>query len=272
MSQRAVGKIILLLILCSCCPVRLHAEDITTGDGRVFKNVSVVKFEAVGVVIKHDAGTKRIAWAELPAPLRQRYQAEARRQKVAEVQKLKQDLARAEAEAAKLNQTEDQPKNATTPPPAAPVKSSDSTATRGHSPAPAKPAKDQPPSKSDETVDAAELVQQFKTDSAAADESYQKQTFRVKGVIQRFEAKLLRRQYAVILESPEKFMRVVLRFDYPDDYRSIYTIQNGQKLVGRPAENKEVTLMTVGDSVVVQGRFRGLRDEEIVLTGCRTVH
>jgi len=271
MSPRAVGKIILLFLLCACCPIGLHAEDITTGDGRVFKNASVVKFEADGVVIKHDGGTKQIAWAELPAPLRRRYQAEARRQKEAEVQRLKQDLARAEAEAAKLNQAEDQPKNATTPPAAASVTSSDSTTPRGGRPAPAKPAGDPLSLKRDEIVDAAELVQQFKTDSAAAEERCQKKTFRVKGVIQRFEAKLFRRQYEVILQSPEKFMRVVLRFDYPDDYKSIYTIQNGQKLVGHPAENKEVTLMTVGDAVVFQGRCKGLRDAEIIFTGCKTV-
>ena len=272
MSPRAVGKIILLSLFCACCTVGFaHAEDITTSDGRVLKNASAVKFEADGVVIKHDGGTKQIAWAELPAPLRQRYQAEARQQKEAEIQKLKQDLARAEAEAAKLNQTEAQPKNEPTPPAAAPVKSSDSTTPRGRTPGPAKPAGDLTPLKRDEIVDAADLVQQFKTDSSAAEQRCQKKTFGVKGVIARFEAKLFRRQYEVILESPEKFMRVVLRFDYPDDFKSIYTIQKGQKLVGRPAENKEVTLMTVGDAVVFQGKCKGLRDAEIVFTGCKRV-
>ena len=272
MSPRAVGRIIILLfLLCGSCPIALQAEDITTNDGRVFKNASVVKLEAAGVVIKHDGGTKQIAWAELPAPLRQRYQAEARQQKEAEIQKLKQDLARAEAEAAKLNQTEAQPKNELKPSAAAPVKSSDSTTPRARTPGPAKPAGDLPLVKRDEIVDAAELVQQFKTDSAAAEERCQKKTFRVKGVIQRFVTKLFRRQYEVILESPEKFLRVVSRFDYPDDYKSVYTIQNGQKLVGRPAENKAVTLMTVGDAVVFQGRCKGLRDAEIVFTGCKMV-
>src|SRR5438552_2725520 len=272
MSPRAVGKIILLFLVCACCPIGFaHAEDITTSNGRVFKNASVVKFEADGVVIKHDGGTKQIAWAELPGPLRQRYQAEARQQKEAEIQKLKRDLARAETEAAKLNQAEAQPKNEDTPPAAEPLKSSDSTTKREHTPGPAKPAGDLPSVKRDEIVDAAELVQQFKTDSAAAEERCQKKTFRVKGVIQRFEAKLFLRQYEVILESPEKFLRVVLRFDYPDDYKSVYTIQNGQKLVGRPAENKAVTLMMVGDAVVFQGRCKGLRDAEIIFTGCKIV-
>src|SRR5262245_17798589 len=95
MFPRAVGIICLLFLFRASGPIGLHAEDITTGDGRVFKNASVIKFEAAGVVIKHHGGTKQIAWTELPAPLRQRYQAEARREKEAEVQKLKRDLPRA---------------------------------------------------------------------------------------------------------------------------------------------------------------------------------
>src|SRR5438552_9732337 len=186
MSPRAVGKIILLFLVCACCPIGFaHAEDITTSNGRVFKNASVVKFEADGVVIKHDGGTKQIAWAELPASLRQRYQTEARQQKEAEIRKLKQDLARAEAEAAKLNQA-DQPTTETTLPATARVKPSGSTTPREHATETAQPALNRPSLNRDEVVDSAELVQQFKTDSAAAGERYRQKTLRVKGVIQRF--------------------------------------------------------------------------------------
>ena len=270
MPPRAVGQFILLCFVCACGAIGLRGEDITTLDGRVFRNASVVKLEAAGVVIKHDGGTKQIAWAELPASLRQRYQTEARQQKEAEIRKLKQDLARAEAEAAKLNQA-DQPTTETTLPATARVKPSGSTTPREHATETAQPALNRPSLNRDEVVDSAELVQQFKTDSAAAGERYRQKTLRVKGVIQRFEPKLFLRQYAVILESPEKFMRVILRFDYPDAYKSIYTIQNGQRLVGRPAENKETTLMTVGDPIVIRGRCKGLREAEIVFTGCKTV-
>ena len=271
MPPRAVDTILLLFLACAWVTVKLEAEDITTNDGRVFKNATVVKFEADGVVIRHDGGTKQVAWSELPAPLRQRYQSEARRQKEVEIQKLKQDLARAEAEAAKLNLSEDQPKHTTNSLAAPPIKSSASTSPRGNAPAAAKPPGDRAALKPEEIVDAADLIAQFKTDSAAAEKSFQKKTFRVKGVVQRFESKLFLRQYGVVLESPEQFMRVVLRFDYPDDYKSIYTIQNGQKLVGHPARREEVTLMTVGDLVVIQGKCNGLRDAEIVFTGCKVV-
>jgi hypothetical protein len=223
-------------------------------------------------VIKHDGGTKQLTWAEFPAPLRQRYQAEARRQKEAEVQRLKQDLARAEAEAAKLNQSEAKPKNEDGPPAVAPVESPVSTPAAVRAPAPVKPAAvDRQTLRIDEVVDTADLIEEFKMDSAAANERYQKKAFRIKGLVERFETKLFRRKYDVVLKSPEKFLRVILRFDYPDEYKSIYTIQNGQKLVGHPAANKEVTMMTVGDAVVFQGTCKGLRGEEVILTGCKKV-
>ena len=271
MPPRAFGNILLLFLACACGTVKVDAEDIATNDGRVYKNATVVKFEAVGVVIRHDGGTRQVPWSDLPLPLRSRYQSEARRQKAAEIQKLKLDLARAEAEAATLNQSEARKVEVPSPPAAAPGNESNSTIPRASTPLTGKPPGDRAPLKPEEIVDAADLIAQFKTDSAAAEKSFQKKTFRVKGVVQRFESKLFLRQYGVVLESPEQFMRVVLRFDYPDDYKSIYTIQNGQKLVGHPARSQEVTLMTVGDLVVIQGKCNGLRDTEILFTGCKTV-
>jgi len=272
MSPRVVVNIILLRLLFGCFQVELRAEDITTSDGHVFKNASVIKLETDGVVIKHDGGTKRLAWTELPTPLQRRYQAEARRQKEAEVQKLKQDLARAEAEAAKLTQSEAKPKNEDGPPAVAPVESPVLTPAAVRTPAPVKPATvDRPSLKIDEVVDTADLIEEFKVDSAAANVRCKKQTFRIKGVVERFETKLFLRKYDVVLKSPEKFLRVVLRFDYPDEYKTIYTIQKGQKLVGHPAANKEVAMMTVGDSVLFQGTCKGLQDEEIIFTGCKRV-
>ena len=85
-------------------PRFVQGEDLQTSEGTVFTNAAVIRYEAEGIVVKHDAGTNRVAWKQLPAPTRQRFQAEARKQKEAEIQKLKQDLARAESEAAVLNE------------------------------------------------------------------------------------------------------------------------------------------------------------------------
>src|SRR5262249_50870101 len=148
-------------------------------------------------------GTKLILWKDLPEPLRQRYQAEARKRKDAEIQKLKQDLARAEAEAAKLNQTDSKPKTDTAPPPAVPDKPAVEKP-RVNEVKQSKPDAELVSQKPGETVDVAELVQQYKTDSASAERSYQKKTFRIRGVVERFEPILFVRKYTVLLESPEK--------------------------------------------------------------------
>jgi hypothetical protein len=63
-------------------------------------------------------------------------------------------------------------------------------------------------------------------------------------------------------------IRVVAAFDYPGDYRTIYTTQRGRTLVGKPAENKEIALMRAGDTIVFEGRCKGARDTEIAFTGC----
>ena len=75
----------------------------------------------------------------------------------------------------------------------------------------------------------------------------------------------------MIFESPDRFVRVVAAFDYPGDYRTVFTTQRGQTLVGKPAENTEVTLLRAGQTLVLQGRCKGARDVEIVFTGCAVV-
>ncbi len=256
-----------LLLFAIADPVR--PEDITTRDGEIFKNAQVIQFEAGGVILKHEGGTNRIVWKDLPPAARRRYQAEAWKRIEEEIQKLKQDLARAEAEAARLEEA-DGPSTAKKQPP--PEPSGNAGALRDAAEERARPVAGLPPLKPDEIMDAAELVQQFKSDPPAADQRYRKKTFRVRGVIERFEPKLFIRKYDVLLESPDRFVRVVAVFDYPNDYKSIYTTQRGQTLVGKPAENKEVTLLRAGQTLVLQGRCKGARDTEIVFTGCEVVH
>jgi len=260
---------VIFFVLLVACASFTRAEDITTTDGKVFKNAEVIRFEADGLVVKHEGGMNRIAWRELSVAVRQRYRAEARKQKEKEIQRLKQDLALAEAEAARLAPEQRQPESKNPPPP---EQSVNSTARRGAAEAPAKPLAELPPLRPDEMVDAADLVQQFKNDPPGADRRYHNKTFRVKGVIQRFEPKIFVRKYDVILESSDRFARVVAAFDYPNDYKTVFTTHRGQTLFGKPAENKEVTLLQAGQTIVFRGKCKGARDTEIVFTGCELVH
>jgi len=245
----------------------LRADDLTTADGTVFKNAQVIRYETDGVVIQHEGGTNRIDWKSLPAAVRLRYQAEARKQKEEEIQKLKNELARAQAEAARLEPDREQSEGEKR---TLPAKSAEAAADRSIGLS-AKPASELPALKPDEVVDVADLVRQFKDDPPGADRRYRKRNFRLKGTIERFDPKLLIRKYDVLLESPERFVRVVAVFDYPNDYRTVFTTQRGQTLVGKPAENKEVTLMRAGQMVVLQGTCKGARDRDIIFTGCRFI-
>ena len=258
----------ILFVLWAGCAVFAETEDISMTDGKVLKNAEVIRFEADGPVIKHDGGTNHIVWNDLSPAVRRRYQAEARKQKEKEIQKLKQDLARAEAEAARLGPGVGQPEGETLAPPEPSV---NSTAPSAAADAPPKPVAQLLPLKPDEIVDAAGLVQQFKSNPSGAERRYRNKVFRVKGVIERFEPKLFIRKYDVIFESPDRFVRVVAAFDYPGDYRTVFTTQRGQTLVGKPAENTEVTLLRAGQTLVLQGRCKGTRDAEIVFTGCTWV-
>ena len=267
MSLRVEGRILLILGSCLVRLGCLRAEDITTVDGTTFKHAEVIQFEADQMVIRHDGGTNRISWKELEPGSQRRYQTEAQKQKETEIQKLKQDLARAEAEAARLDQNEGPPR----------LKSSTPTGPSGP-PArlvtreePAKPAAELPPLQPGETVDVAGLVQQFKNDPSGTELRYRKKIVRVQGVIERFEPRMFLRKYEVLLASPDRFVRVIAVFDYPDDFKTVYTRQRGQTLVGKPAENKEVTLMQSGQTLLFQGRCKHARDAEIVFTGCSII-
>ena len=257
-------RFILVLLLLSW-PRFLQGDDLQTSEGTVFTNAAVIRYEAEGIVVKHDGGTNRVAWKQLPAPARQRHQAEARKQKEAEIQKLKQDLARAESEAAALNEDHGQ-----TPSQVRSLAGKPAASPRAPEPA-ARPVAELPPVKPDEVMDTAELLQQFRTDPPRATRRYLNKSFRVRGVVERFEPRLFIRKYDVILESPDRLIRVVAGFDYPNDYRAIYTTQRGQTLVGKPAENSELTLMRVGQKIVLEGRCKGARDTEIAFTGCRLI-
>jgi hypothetical protein len=182
-------------------------------------------------------------------------------------------LARAEVEAAKLRKEEPERKSDVAPATVVPEKpaKSNPTADQVHARRPANPVIALPPPQSDEVVNIADLVEQFKTDSNAANSRYRKKVLRVQGAIERFEPKLFIRKYHVILESPEKFIRVVCTFDYPNELKTVYATEGGQKLVGQPADNKQVALLQTGQRIVVRGKCKGVEDSEITFTGCEVV-
>jgi hypothetical protein len=251
------------------CVAFASADDLTLIGDKTLKNAQVLRYEADGVVVKHDGGTNRIAWKDLPPATRQRYQSQARKEKEEQIQKLRQDLARAEAEAARLRPDDGSPESTQPSPPGHP---DDASTRRVAAAKPARPVAGLPPVNADEIVDATELLQQFKNDPSGADRRYRKKTFRVKGVVERFEPRMFLRKYNVVLESPDRSVSALADFDYPTECKTVFTTQNGQTLVGKPSDTTQITLMRVGQTIVFRGKCKGARDGAVLFSGCVLTH
>lgn len=120
-------------------------------------------------------------------------------------------------------------------------------------------------------VEADELVGHFAADPVAAARRYDKKTFRVKGEVERFSTGLVTRNFTVLLASPDRGLTVKCRFNYIDQYRTVFTRQDARKLTARFEGGSEVDLLEVGQPVVIEGKCVGTKDGDIVLNGCRLV-
>ena len=260
MNKRIVG-VPLLCIFLFASAARGLAEDIVTTKGKVFKNAEIIRVESDGVLIKHSGGTERVSLAELPPAIQKKYgldpkDAELRR-KAEEVDRLKAELDRAQSELKRLKQDNERLRT--------------ERAQMVPAPAPAKPSKplvEVPPVKSDDVVDVRDLVLYYKADAAAADARFKKKTFRITGTVERFNPKMFLRKYDVILESPDKAIKVAGNFDYADNFNAVVTQKRGQNLVALVGRNGEMDLMKAGDVIILKGTCQGLSDSFVDFSGC----
>jgi hypothetical protein len=188
--------------------------------------------------------------------------------KAQEVEKLKEELNRAQSDLQKLEAENQRLRAEKTNPPPTPATPPATPATPAR-PAPA--VATLRPLAPGEVVETRDMVEQFRADPAGAEQRYRKKAFRVRGEIARFSVKFAVRYYDVVLASPERSISVVCGFNYVDRYRSVYTKQTGEVLVGVVGQRKEIPLLKVGDSVVVEGTCKGLKDGELVFNGCQVV-
>jgi hypothetical protein len=188
--------------------------------------------------------------------------------KSAEVENLKRDLERKQRELEQLRKENDRlrrerkarPANLPTAParPATPA-------------LPVTPIDTLPPLARTDVVELHDLVGHFAAKPEAADARYAKKAFRIKGEISRFDSKLVIRNYEVLLEAPDNPTLVICTFNYVDRYATVFTKQHGEVLVARTTGGTEVPLHRLGDTVIIQGTCKGLKNGEIVFTGCQVV-
>jgi hypothetical protein len=90
-------------------------------------------------------------------------------------------------------------------------------------------------------------------------------------VISRFETKVARRNYEVVLESTDRAHPVVAGFAYLERYRAVYTRDHGQSLFARLGDREESALLRTGEVVVIQGRCLGLKNGAIQFDRCTVI-
>jgi hypothetical protein len=188
----------------------------------------------------------------------------ALRQKADEVERLRQELDRAQSDLKRLEAENQKLREEKTHPPAP-----GATVSTPAAPVPA--IATLPPLEPGACVDVVELAEQFRTEPEAAQQRYRKKTFRVKGEVARFSPKILVQYYEVILRTPDKSVTVTFGFNYLERYKTVYTKESGEVLVGVQGHRQEVPLLRVGEPVEIEATCEGLDGRKLSFHGSRVV-
>jgi multidrug efflux pump subunit AcrA (membrane-fusion protein) len=216
-----------------------------------------------------------LAGLSLPFAARVRAQAtpdtrqEELRRKQAEVEKLQDELSRAQKELDRLKQENQQLRREKTE-----AQSTAATATAAAealAPKPSRPLANVPPVGPSEVVESRDLALYFKADPAGAAERFAGKTFRVRGPIEAFSPKLFRRDYEVLLESPDRQVKAAFGFKYAPDFTAVITKNHGQHLVAKTAGGGERQLLAAGDVITIQARCDGFSDNRVEFSRCQVV-
>jgi hypothetical protein len=136
------------------------------------------------------------------------------------------------------------------------------------------------PLKEEEVVEAVDLANHYRTDPAAADRRYRGKKFLVRGQVAGFEKHIFIRDYKVILQTDDPQLRIICSVFPPQKYKAIFKSSNGFQMIGvmEVIDEKhetgvvsgevQETLTRLGDTVTIAGECHGLRDFQVVLTGC----
>jgi hypothetical protein len=228
------------------------AEDLTLAGGRILHEVVYSEANPASVLVKAREGTERVDLVDLPPELQGRFHFDptaALRFLSAENRRLRGEVARV----------------ATLPPAAPAVVASPAAATawasRPATPAPAS----LPPLPRDAVVDVFDLVHHYRGDATAAAARYKGRDFVIEGFVERIEAGLVGRGAKVLLESPDRSLRVVVEWRIPDEYPKFYTKAEGRRLFGGSGGAHRLVL-SAGDRVrfAVRG---GAYDDAAVFLG-----
>jgi hypothetical protein len=125
-----------------------------------------------------------------------------------------------------------------------------------------------PPLQSGDTVDAMDLANYYRADPATADQRYRNRSFLVRGEVARFEKTLFSREYRIILKTADREIKVTCSVFPPETYKAVFTVNDGAEMVGLTPREARVPLAKVGQTVLIGGQCKGLRNSQVTIAGC----
>lgn len=234
--------------------LQLHAvaEDLTLPGGRTLHEVVFSDLNPASVLVKGREGSERVDLVDLSPELQGRFHFDptaALRFLSAENRRLRGEVARSVAS----------PRQATA------VVASPMAESAWASRPPTPPAASLPPLPKDGNVDAFDLVHHYRSDASAASARYKGHDFVIEGFVERVEAGLVGRGAKVLLESPDRGIRVVVEWKIPEEFHKFYTKAEGRRLFGGSGGAHRL-ILSAGDRVrfAVRG---GSFDDAAVLLG-----
>jgi len=127
------------------------------------------------------------------------------------------------------------------------------------------------PLKKGEEVDAMDLMNHYRADAASAKARYETQRIRVRGKVTGFEKAAFIRPYEILLQTTEREWKIICRVDPPEKMAAVFPAKHGEELMGSTSSGSRMTLAKVGQTVVVEGRSKGLKDQNVLLTGATLI-
>jgi hypothetical protein len=230
------------------------ADDLALPNGRTLHDVSYSDPNPASVLVKSREGSERLDLVDLPAAVQQRFQFDP----VTALRFLSAENRRLRGEAS------------TTPggrfaPALVRVTASASAETAWANRPPTPAAVSLPPVTRTSRVDAFDLVNHYRNEAASASARYKGHDFQLEGIVERVGSSIVGRGVKVLLESPDRGIRVVVEWRVPDDYPKFYTKAEGRRFFGGSGGAHRL-VMAAGDRVRFSVRG-GAYDDGAVFLG-----
>ena len=122
-----------------------------------------------------------------------------------------------------------------------------------------------PPLQPGEVIDSKDLVAWYRQEPGAADKRFLNQRLTITGEIAGFEKPLLKRNYRVLLPGTEPASKVICDFYPPEKFNAVIIANHGTQLMGVIGETR-VPLTKVGEHVLIKGLCKGAHDSNVLIS------